>query len=116
MANYRGGRINEEFKREISNLIQNEIKDPRLTAMISVTDVKVTKDLRYAKVFVSLFAKNDEEKEESLKALKSSAGFIRREVGNRVKLRSTPEILFEEDNSIDNAMYIESLLNKIKEK
>ncbi|MDU4134048.1 MAG: 30S ribosome-binding factor RbfA, partial [Clostridium perfringens] len=76
----------------------------------------VTKDLRYAKVFVSLFAKNDEEKEESLKALKSSAGFIRREVGNRVKLRSTPEILFEEDNSIDNAMYIESLLNKIKEK
>ena len=49
MANYRGGRINEEFKREISNLIQNEIKDPRITAMISVTDVKVTKDLRYAK-------------------------------------------------------------------
>ena len=116
MANYRGGRINEEFKREISSLIQNDVKDPRLTAMISVTDVKVTKDLRYAKVFVSLFAKNDEEKEESLKALKSSAGFIRREVGNRIKLRSTPEILFEEDNSIDNAMYIESLLNKIKEK
>ncbi len=84
--------------------------------MVSVTQVEVTKDLRYAKVFVSLFAKNDEEKEESLKALKSSAGFIRREVGNRVKLRSTPEILFEEDNSIDNAMYIESLLNKIKEK
>ena len=116
MPNYRGGRINEEVKREVSNLIRNEIKDPRLTAMISVTSVKVTKDLRYAKVFVSLFAKNDEEKEESLKALKSSAGFIRREVGNRVKLRSTPEILFEEDNSIDNAMYIESLLNKIKEK
>ena len=65
---------------------------------------------------IDRFAKNDEEKEESLKALKSSAGFIRREVGNRVKLRSTPEILFEEDNSIDNAMYIESLLNKIKEK
>ena len=84
--------------------------------MVSVTQVEVTKDLRYAKVFVSLFAKNDEEKEESLKALKSSAGFIRRDVGNRIKLRSTPEILFEEDNSIDNAMYIESLLNKIKEK
>ena len=47
MANYRGGRINEEVKREISNIIQNEIKDPRLTAMVSVTDVKVTKDLRY---------------------------------------------------------------------
>ena len=115
MANFRGKRINEEVRKEVSDIIRNQIKDPRLTAMVSVTQVEVTKDLRYAKVFVSLFAKNDEEKEESLKALKSSAGFIRREVGNRVKLRSTPEILFEE-NSIDNAMYIESLLNKIKEK
>ena len=51
MANYRGGRINEEVRREVSNIIQNEIKDPRLTAMVSVTAVKVTKDLRYAKVF-----------------------------------------------------------------
>ena len=62
MANYRGGRINEEFKREISNLIQNEIKDPRITAMISVTDVKVTKDLRYAKVYVSIFCSSEDEK------------------------------------------------------
>ncbi|WP_300262042.1 30S ribosome-binding factor RbfA [Clostridium sp.] len=116
MTNFRGKRINEEVKKEVSDIIRNQIKDPRLTAMVSVTQVEVTKDLRYAKVFVSLFAKSDEEKEESLKALKSSAGFIRKEVGNRVKLRSTPEILFEEDNSIDNAMYIESLLNKIKEK
>ena len=116
MANFRGKRINEEVRKEVSDIIRNQIKDPRLTAMVSVTQVEVTKDLRYAKVFVSLFAKNDEEKEESLKALKSSAGFIRREVGHRIKLRSTPEILFEEDNSIDNAMYIESLLNKIKEK
>ena len=104
MANFRGKRINEEVRKEVSDIIRNQIK------------VDVTKDLRYAKDFVSLFAKNDEEKEDSFKALKSSAGFIRREVGNRVKLRSTPEILFEEDNSIDNAMYIESLLNKIKEK
>ena len=59
MANYRGGRINEEVKREVSNIIQNEIKDPRLTAMVSVTDVKVTRDLRYAKVFVSIFGKDD---------------------------------------------------------
>ena len=116
MANFRGKRINEEVRKEVSDIIRNQIKDPRLTAMVSVTQDEVTKDLRYAKVFDSLFAKNDEEKEESLKALKSSAGFIRREVGNRVKLRNTPEILFEEDNSIDNAMYIESLLNKIKEK
>ena len=62
MANYRGGRINEEVRREVSNIIQNEIKDPRLTAMVSVTAVKVTKDLRYAKVFVSIFGKDEEEK------------------------------------------------------
>lgn len=116
MANFRGKRINEEVRKEISDIIRNQVKDPRLTAMVSVTQVEVTKDLRYAKVFVSLFAKNEQEKDESLKALKNSAGFIRREVGNRVKLRVTPEILFEEDNSINNAMYIESLLNQIKEK
>ena len=74
MANYRGGRINEEFKREISNLIQNEIKDPRITAMISVTDVKVTKDLRYAKVYVSIFCNSEEEKKNNLDALKGASG------------------------------------------
>jgi len=55
MANYRGGRINEEIKKDVSNTIQNKIKDPRLSAMVSVTDVEVTKDLSYAKVFVSIF-------------------------------------------------------------
>ena len=62
MANYRGGRINEEVKKVVSSLIQNEIKDPRLTAMISVTGVEVTRDLSYAKVFVSIFANSEEEK------------------------------------------------------
>ena len=76
MANYRGGRINEEVKREISNIIRNEIKDPRLTAMVSVTDVKVTKDLRYAKVFVSIFGKDDEEKNNTFIALKSAVDIL----------------------------------------
>ncbi|MDZ5010573.1 30S ribosome-binding factor RbfA, partial [Clostridium perfringens] len=65
MANYRGGRINEEVKREISVIIRDEIKDPRMTAMVSITAVKVTKDLRYAKVFVSIFGNNEEEKNET---------------------------------------------------
>ena len=72
MANYRGGRINEEVKKEVSNLIQNEVKDPRLTAMISVTDVEVTRDLSYAKVYVSIFSNSKEEKEENLKSFKRS--------------------------------------------
>ena len=99
MANYRGGRINEEVKKVVSTLIQNEIKDPRLTAMISVTGVEVTRDLSYAKVFVSIFANSDEEKENNLKALKSASGFIRRE-----------------DGSIDYGMKIDGLIKKAKEK
>ncbi len=113
MANYRGGRINEEFKREISNLIQNEIKDPRITAMISVTDVKVTKDLRYAKVYVSIFCNSEEEKKNNLDALKGASGFVRKEVGHRINLRHTPEILFEIDDSINYGMHMYQLFQRI---
>ena len=116
MPNYRGGRINEEVKREISNLIRNEIKDPRLTAMISVTAVKVTKDLRYAKVYVSIFSKNEEEKKANLEALKSASGFVRREIAQRINLRQSPQILFELDDSIDYGMHIDSLIEKTKGK
>jgi ribosome-binding factor A len=107
MANYRGGRINEEVKREISVIIRDEIKDPRMTAMVSITAVKVTKDLRYAKVFVSIFGNNEEEKNETFAALKSASGYIRKEIGQRINLRNTPQILFELDDSISYSMKIE---------
>ena len=116
MANYRGGRINEEVKREISNIIQNEVKDPRMTAMVSVTSVKVTKDLRYAKVFVSVFGKNEEEKNNTFNALKNASGFIRKEIGQRINLRYNPQIIFELDDSISYGMHIEELITKVKEK
>jgi ribosome-binding factor A len=115
MAKYRGNRINEEMRKEISSIIQNDIKDPRLTAMISVTKVDVTKDLRYAKVYVSLFG-SDDSKKSTLDALKSSSGFIRREIGHRINLRYTPEIIIEIDNTIEQGMHIDALLEKIKEK
>lgn len=116
MANYRGGRINEEVKREISTIIRNEIKDPRLTAMVSVTDVKVTKDLRYAKVFVSIFGKDDEEKNNTFIALKNASGYIRREIGQRINLRYNPQIIFELDDSINYGIHIEELIQKVKDK
>ena len=103
-------RISEEMKREISAIIQGELKDPRLSRLISVTNVNVTKDLRYAKVFVSIMG-NDEEKKNALDGLKSAAGFIRREVGHRIQLRYTPEIQFELDNSIEHGAYISKLIN-----
>ena len=116
MANYRGGRINEEVKREIINIIRTEIKYPRLTAMVSVTDVKVTKDLRYAKVFVSIFGKDDEEKNNTFIALKNASGYIRKEIGQRINLRYNPQIIFEIDDSINYGMHIEELIQKVKEK
>lgn len=116
MANYRGGRIDEEMKKEISNILREEAKDPRLTAMVSVTSVKVTKDLRYAKVYVSIFGKDDEEKNISFEALKNMAGFVRKEIAQRINLRISPQILFELDDSIDYAMHIDSLIHQMKDK
>jgi ribosome-binding factor A len=115
LAKYRGDRINEEIRRVVSSLIQNDIKDPRLSAMVSVTRVDVTKDLRYAKVFVSIFGKDDE-KASTLNALKNSAGFIRKEIGHKVNLRYTPEIIIEVDNSIEHGMHIDELFQAIKGK
>jgi ribosome-binding factor A len=114
MAKYRSGRINEEIKRELSDIIRNDIKDPRVSAMVSVTYVDVTKDLRYAKVYVSVFG-SEEEKSNTLAALKSSSGFMRREIGSRVNLRHTPEIIIELDKSIEHGMHIDALLHQIKE-
>jgi ribosome-binding factor A len=108
-------RISEEIKKEISNIIQNELKDPRLSTLISITHVNVTKDLRYAKVYVSIMG-NDEEKDSSLQGLRSAAGFIRREIGHRVQLRYTPEIHFEIDNSIEKGAYITKLISETSNK
>lgn len=114
MAKYRAGRINEEVKKEVASIIRMDLKDPRISAMVSVTRVDVTKDQRYAKVYVSIFG-SEKSKEETLEALKSSSGFIRREVGHRIKLRYTPEIIIENDESIEHGMHIDSILDKIKE-
>ncbi|MBE6047954.1 MAG: 30S ribosome-binding factor RbfA [Clostridium sp.] len=114
MPSYRGGRINEEVRKEISVLIRDEIKDTRLTAMISVTAVKVTKDLRYAKVYVSIFAKDEEEKMQNMEALKAAAGFVRHEIAQRINLRYSPQIIFELDDSIDYGMKIDKLIQKTK--
>lgn len=104
-------RISEEIKREMSSIIRNELKDPRLSMLISITHLNVTKDLRYAKVFVSVMG-SEEEKANALEGLKSAAGFIRREIGHRIQIRYTPEIHFELDNSIEKGAYITKLINE----
>lgn len=106
----RTSRISEEMKKEISSIIHNELKDPRLPKLISVMSANVTKDLRYAKVYISILG-DDEEKRNAIMGLKSAAGYIRREVGRRMQIRFVPEIQFELDNSIEQGIYITKLID-----
>ena len=107
----RTDRIAVEIQKEISDIIHNSIKDPRIPQMVSVTGVKVTKDLRYAKVYISIYG-SDEEKQNAMTALKGAAGFVRREIGQRIQLRYTPEIVFEADNSVEHGMHISKLIEE----
>ncbi|CCJ33535.1 MULTISPECIES: 30S ribosome-binding factor RbfA [Caloramator] len=113
MAVERTSRLSEEIKRIVGDIIQNELKDPRIPMLTSITDVEVTKDLRYAKVYVSVFGSEDE-KLKCLEGLKNAAGFIRKEVGRKIKARYTPEILFELDRSIEYGMHITKMLQEMK--
>ena len=111
MANYRKGRINDEVKKELS-LVLREIKDPRIKdAFISITSVDVSGDLKFAKVYYSAMMGD---KKEVANGLKSSAGFIRREIARRLNLRMTPEFSFFEDHSIEHGAHISKLLNQIE--
>lgn len=112
MSISRTSRLSEEIKRVVSNVIQNELKDPRVSTLTSVTHVDVTRDLSYAKIFISVFG-TDDEKMQCLQGLKSAAGYVRKEVGNRIKIRHIPEIIFELDNSIEYGLHIEKLLQDI---
>ncbi len=98
MPSNRIGRINEEIQRELSELLRN-VKDPRVRkTMLSVTRVDTTSDLRYAKVFVSVYDK--EQSKEVFKGLKAAGGYLRHELAERLSLRYTPELVWTEDHSI----------------
>ena len=111
MAKIRVGRVSEQIKKELSHIIQQELKDPRI-GFITVTGVETTGDLSQARVYLSVLG-SDEQKEATLKALASGTGFLRSELGKRMKLRHTPELLFKFDSSIEYGSRIESLLEDI---
>ena len=108
--NNRLKRVNEELRKEISNIISYELHNTNITGMVSVTKVKVTPDLRYARVYVSMINSN---KKKTLAALKKSSGYIRTLLAHRVNLRTTPEIVFEFDESIEYGSKIDNILNEI---
>lgn len=111
MSELRVRKIQEFIKQEVGNMLLHDLKDPRL-GFITVTGVKLTGDLREAVIYVSLFGK-EEEKKASMDALNQAKGFIRRELGQRLKVYYTPSIAFAEDTSLDYSMHIEGLLKKI---
>jgi len=105
-------KVSEALKREVGNIIQHELKDPRL-GFITVTRVELTQDLRYAKVFFSVLGKEEEYKK-TKEALNSGLGFIRRLIAQRIRLRLVPEISFQEDRSAEYSIRIQEALNEIK--
>ncbi len=110
MASYRIGRINDDIKRELASMIPT-LKDPRVRGLISITRVDTTTDLRYCKVYVSTLNKDDVQ--EVMRGLKSSAGYLRRELGRRMTLRYTPELQFIADDSIDRGSRLIQMMNEL---
>lgn len=110
MPNNRIERINEEIQRELSSQLRT-VKDPRVHGLVSITAVETTHDLRYAKVYVSIFDQSDGN--EVIKGLISAGGYLRRELGRVLRLRYTPELLFIRDDSMDKGAHIHAILEKL---
>ncbi len=113
MSENRVRRVAEQVKKDISQIIGSEMKDPRVAGITSVTDVQLSRDLRYASVYVSIYG-SEEEKEETLQTLMKASGFIRSEIGKRIRLRYTPEVNFLMDNSIEYGAHIENVIKSLK--
>jgi ribosome-binding factor A len=116
MANDRRvARVASLIKREVSQMLMDGIKDDRVGAgMVSVTDVDVSGDLQHAKIFVSIYG-TDEARSETMEGLKAATGFVRSELGKRIRLRRTPEVLFKEDRSVERGTRVLSLLDQLSQ-
>ncbi len=111
MPSNRMNKIDEELKKEISSIISLELKNPHLTGLISVSKVKTTPDLRFARVYVTMI--NEKSKKENLTILKQSSGYIRSAIAKKINLRYTPELIFEFDESLEYGSRIDEILKDI---
>lgn len=114
MAKIRVGRVAEQIKKELSIILQSEIKDPRI-GFVTVTGVEVTNDFSQATAYVSVMG-DDEKKQSSLQALQQANGFIRSELGRKIRLRHTPELIFKIDQSVEYGSHIENILKSLNDK
>lgn len=110
----RTDRIADQMQRELAVMIQREIKDPRLDAMITVSGVKVSKDLGYADVYVTILGKEDKPEviQDNLAILKQAAGFLRGRIGQSIKLRVVPQLRFHYDESVQRGQQLSSLIEQ----
>jgi len=112
MANYRINRISEEIRKEVSDIIRNDVKDPRIAEFSSVVKTEVTGDLRHAKIYVSVMA-GEKERKDTLEGLKKASGFIRRELGKRLDIRHVPALQFSMDKSIEFCVEISKKISEL---
>jgi ribosome-binding factor A len=112
MKQARVTRVNEEVKREIVDIIRNDMKDRRIGSIVSVTRVAVTSDLSWCKAYISVLG-DENAKNETLAALKSAAGFVRNRLAARVNLRKTPELLFFLDDTLDYSLRLNELIDSV---
>ncbi len=110
---YRTGRLAETIKKEVSDILRNNVKDPRV-GFVTITDVEVSGDKRHAKVYFSVMG-DQQDRKSTQRALSSASGFIRNELGQRLTLRYTPELEFYLDESLDEGIKIQQLLQKVHE-
>ena len=115
MSSHRIERVNTLIRREISELIQQELRDPRIDEFIAVTEVDTSPDLKYAKVYISSMSGQQEE-EKILGVLKAASGFLRTALANKIRLRYTPELHFIWDNSIEHGDRILRLIDEVSQK
>lgn len=111
--NFRSGRIGEEIKKIISELLISGLKDPRLDKFMSISAVEVTEDYSYATVYISTLDFSDEERKEVLTAFKSAGGFLRREIGKRMQLRIVPELRFKIDTSLEYGLHMAKIIEEV---
>jgi len=105
-------RISEEVRREVDAIIREQLHDPRIKGTYSITRADVTRDLRYAKIYVSIL--EEENRAPMMAALKKAAGFVRHELGEKMIIRYAPEILFEQDHNIEYGVHIATVLKQVQ--
>ena len=110
MANYRMDRISEEVRHAVDGIIRS-MNDPRIAGTYSVTRAEVTRDLKYARIYISVL--EDDKADDLMQALKNASGYIRHELSGKVDIRALPQLIFERDRNIAYGIYINELLKKV---